>query len=193
MAEVQEQFSKLAESKSTVSSFHPSNFFHTLLPEPHHPTHPPFLPSSYLIPVATYRRQRPGSTAITWWLRESPLLLLCTDTLAYRNASPPFVASKRTFTSLVSKVKAKVQEFDQTRYAEIFTLFFSSTIFSCHMVLHPHMPPRTNIPLPSHIRPICICSLACQHTGIPPTPLPLILALAQARAQATMPSPLRLC
>ena len=36
--------------------------------------------------------------------------------IAYADASPP-VASKRTFSTLVSKVKAKVQEFDQTRYA----------------------------------------------------------------------------
>lgn len=32
------------------------------------------------------------------------------------------VAGKRTFTSLVSKVKAKVQDFDQQRYAGIFVL-----------------------------------------------------------------------
>jgi hypothetical protein len=79
MAEVQEQFSKLAESKLTYSSFHPSNFF--LPPSYPNPTTPPPPFPSFLIPVATYRRQRPGSTAITWWLRESPLLLLCNTRL----------------------------------------------------------------------------------------------------------------
>ena len=39
---------------------------------------------------------------------------------------PLCVAGKRTFTSFVSKVKAKVQEFDQNRYADI--LFSRGTV-----------------------------------------------------------------
>lgn len=77
MTEVQEQFSKLAESNvSSVSSL-------KLLLPPHTHTPPPlsFLPTSYLPPVATYGSQRPGSNRHHLWLRESPLLLLCTHSL----------------------------------------------------------------------------------------------------------------
>jgi len=76
-------------------------------------------------------------------------------TLAYRNASARFVASKRTFSSLVSKVKAKVQEFEQTRYAEIFTLFFL-----LHMAYGPAPPScLRGLRGPQHLR--------CFHTFVP--------------------------
>ena len=158
MTEVQEQFSKLAESKLTYSSFHPSNFFPSTPPTR---TPPPPTPLSFLLP--TLSRLLP---TVVNDLVQSPSLggfgnhpcYSFAHTLAYRNASPPFVASKRTFTSLVSKMKAKVQEFEQTRYAEIFTLFFSSTIFSCHMALHPHMPPRSTISVAfAHLSHLLTC------------------------------------
>lgn len=43
---------------------------------------------------------------------------------------------KRTFSSLVSKVKAKVQEFDQTRYADLHPPFFGYTTTTATIYLH---------------------------------------------------------
>jgi hypothetical protein len=202
MADVQEQFTKLAECNVSFVSF----FWFRFIPQ----TSPPvtrrlsFLLSFFPL-VATYGSQRPRSTVITCGFGNHPLLLCTHSTLAYRNASAPFVAGKRTFSSLVSKVKAKVQEFENTRYAKIFTLFFSSTLFPWqHMALQPASclrGPRwpATFPLFSHIH--IICSLLCLHlTGMPPTPLPLVLALAQAQTLVTLitlvtllSSPLRLC
>ena len=191
MTEVQEQFSKLAESKLTYSSFHPSNFFPSTPPTR---TPPPPTPLSFLLP--TLSRLLP---TVVNDLVQSPSLggfgnhpcYSFAHTLAYRNASPPFVASKRTFTSLVSKMKAKVQEFEQTRYAEIFTLFFSSL----HDLLLPHGPAPPHASAVHHFRCfrtfVPFAHLRANTSGIPPTPLPLILA--PALAQATMLSPLRLC
>ena len=169
----------------------PKVTYHRFIPQtsPLHPT--PFLPAfPRLLPTVVNALVQPPSLVASGIPFTTPL-----HTLAYRNASPPFVASKRTFTSLVSKVKAKVQEFEQTRYAKIFPLFFSSTLFS--LAHGPAPPSRLRGPRgPQHFRCfhtfISFYSLLCQHlTGIPPTPLPLALALAQA-TQATLLSPLRL-
>ena len=56
-------------------------------------------------------------------------------------------AGKRTFTSLVSKVKAKVQEFDQSRYADRHPLFFFFAARRHHLHLHSRLPlnPRTTL------------------------------------------------
>jgi hypothetical protein len=90
MTDVQEQFSKIAESTSAS------------------PPHPVTTGTTSLV-VAF------GNLSLAFVPRK----------FAYRNAPPlqssspyPFcVAGKRTFNSFVSKVKAKVQEFDQNRYA----------------------------------------------------------------------------
>ena len=112
---------------SNVSSVSSLKLLHP--PHPHHPF-PSFLPTFLrLLPTVVNALVQPPSLVASGITFATPL-----HTFAYRNTSAPFVASKRTFSSLVSKVKAKVQEFEQTRYAKIFTLFFSST---CHMALHP--------------------------------------------------------
>lgn len=135
---------------SSPNVTYPSFRFFGLVSSPQ--TSPPvtrrlsFLPSFFPL-VATYGSQRPRSNVITCGFGNHLLLLCAHSTLAYRNASAPFVAGKRTFSSLVSKVKAKVQEFENTRYAKIFTLFFSSTLFplAAHGPATRIMPPRTKM------------------------------------------------
>ena len=60
-------------------------------------------------------------------------------------ALPHLAAGKRTLSSFVSKVKAKVQEFDQSRYAKIVTHFFFFFFFWFYgFVVHclaPISPP----------------------------------------------------
>jgi hypothetical protein len=86
MSDMQEQFSKLAESTSRF---------------------PPELVSRRSYSLSLSSRRLFGIRARCFRF----------NTARAEIASPYFVAGKRTFSSLVSKVKAKVQDYDQQRYA----------------------------------------------------------------------------
>ena len=64
-------------------------------------------------------------------------------------ALPNLAAGKRTLSSFVSKVKAKVQEFDQSRYAKIVTLFFFFFFWFHGFVVHCLAPISPHHALPA--------------------------------------------
>ncbi len=87
------------------------------------------------------------------------------------------VAGKRTFTSFVSKVKAKVQEYDQQRYARIFSLF------ACYLLRSHEQRGEVGEGSITFTH-----SLICRHlTGTPQTPHQLALALVPPAATLLNP------